>query len=237
VLQAAHQVGASRLIYTSSIHALRRIPHGTTIDESVPFDPLNAISTYDRSKAEASLAVMHAIYEGMDAVICCPTGVIGPYDFRGSEMGELIHDLVGRKLTLYVDGAYDFVDVRDVAAGLILARQTGKKGESYILSGERISVIELVKSVQEIIGKHIPRLKIPMNVAHIAARFTPIYYQLSHIKPRFTSYSLETLLSNSVISNNKARQSLGYNPRSIRESLVDTISWYLHEKNLATKGR
>jgi dihydroflavonol-4-reductase len=180
---------------------------------------------------------MHAIQEGMDAVICCPTGVIGPYDFRGSEMGELIRDLTGRKLTLYVDGAYDFVDVRDVAAGLILARQAGETGESYILSGERISVIELVKSVQEIIGKHIPRLKIPMSVARYAARFTPLYYRLSHVRPRFTAYSLETLLSNSVISNKKARQSLGYNPRRLRDSLADTISWNIQRKSLASKGR
>ena len=236
VLQAARQMGVRRLIYTSSIHALRRIPHGTTIDEQVPFDPRNAISTYDRSKAEASLAVIQAIDEGLDAVICCPTGVIGPYDFRGSEMGELIRDLIGRKLTFYVDGAYDFVDVRDVATGLILASHEGETGESYILSGERISVIELVKSVQGIIGRYIPRLKIPMKFAQWVARFTPIYYRLSHIKPRFTSYSLETIQSNSTISHNKASQSLGYNPRRIRESLVDTISWNIREKGLSSKG-
>ena len=237
VLQAARQTGVHRLVYTSSIHALRRIPHGATVDESVPFDPEHAISSYDRSKAEASLAVMQAIQAGMDAVICCPTGVIGPYDFRGSEMGELIHDLSLRKLTLYVDGAYDFVDVRDVANGLILANQKGVTGESYILSGERITVLELVKTVQEIIGKYIPRLKIPINLARFTARFTPIYYRLTHAKPRFTSYSLDTLQSNSVISNHKARRELGYNPRSLRVSLADTVQWFLQEKSFATRGR
>lgn len=234
VLQAARQAGARRLVYTSSIHALRRIPHGTTIDESVPFDPHDAISTYDRSKAEASLEVIRAIHEGMDAVICCPTGVIGPYDFRGSEMGALIHDLALGKLMLYVDGAYDFVDVRDVANGLILAREKGVTGESYILSGERISVIEVVKTVQEIIGKHIPRLKIPINLARFTARFTPLYYRLSRVKPRFTPYSLETIRSNSVISNKKAKLALGYNPRSLRESLTDTVRWFSKGTGLAT---
>ncbi|OGO64900.1 MAG: epimerase [Chloroflexi bacterium RBG_19FT_COMBO_50_10] len=231
VLLAARQAGAGRLVYTSSIHALRRIPHGTTIDETLPFDPKNAISTYDRSKAQASLEVIRAISDGMDAVICCPTGVIGPYDFRGSEMGALIHDLALCKLMLYIDGAYDFVDVRDVAKGLILARDKGVMGESYILSGERISVIEVVKTVQEIIGKYIPRLKIPLSLARFTSRFTPLYYQLSQAKPRFTSYSLETILSNSVISSAKAKLALGYNPRSLRESLTDTVHWFLQERS------
>lgn len=234
VLLAAQQAGINRLVYTSSIHALRRIPPGTTIDETVPFDPKNAISSYDRSKAEASLEVLRAIHEGMDAVICCPTGVIGPYDFRGSEMGSLIHDLALRKLMLYVDGAYDFVDVRDVAYGLILAREKGVTGESYILSGERISVIEVVKSVQVIIGKYIPRIKIPFSLARFTSKFTPLYYQLTKTKPRFTSYSLETICSNSVISCEKAKLTLGYSPRSLRESLADTVSWFLKEKSLAS---
>jgi dihydroflavonol-4-reductase len=234
VLLAARQAKTRRLVYTSSIHALRRIPAGTTIDESVPFDPINAISTYDRSKAEASLEVVRAIQDGMDAVICCPTGVIGPYDYLGSEMGSLIRDLALRKLMLYVDGAYDFVDVRDVASGLILAGQKGKTGEKYILSGERITVIEVVKTVQQIIGRYIPRLKIPLSVARITSRFTPFYYQLSHTKPRFTPYSLETIVSNSVISSDKARTLLGYNPRSLRESLSDTVHWFMQEKSLAS---
>lgn len=68
------------------------------------------------------------------------TGVIGPYDFRGSMMGSVIHSAAVRKPMFYVDGAYDFVDVRDVADGLIRAAEHGKRGESYILSGQRISV-------------------------------------------------------------------------------------------------
>ena len=100
----------------------------------------------------------------MDAVIVCPTGVIGPYDFRRSEMGQLILDCVEQKPMLYVDGAYDFVDVRDVAEGLILAGEKGRRGESYILSGERIAVLDIIKIVQEILGTRLFSLKIPFSV-------------------------------------------------------------------------
>jgi dihydroflavonol-4-reductase len=126
VIQAARSSAVRRLVYTSSIHALQRVPEGILIDESVPFDVEHAISSYDSSKASASLSVLNAVQDGMDAVIVCPTGVIGPYDFRLSEMGQLILDCVEQKPMLYVDGAYDFVDVRDVAQGLILAGEKGR---------------------------------------------------------------------------------------------------------------
>jgi nucleoside-diphosphate-sugar epimerase len=232
VIQAARNCGVRRLVYTSSIHALRRVPEGVLIDEKVPFDIEHAISSYDASKANASLEVLEAVQQGMDAVIVCPTGVIGPYDFRRSELGQLILDCMELKPMLYVDGAYDFVDVRDVAEGLILAGEKGRCGESYILSGERITVLNILKIVQEILGARLLRLKIPFTLAQLTAKVTPLYYRLTHAKPRFTSYSLATLVSNSFISHAKANQELGYHPRPMRESLRDTIQWFMKYKKL-----
>ena len=119
VLEAARHASIRRLIYTSSIHAIARAPHGVTMDESLGFDQNNPYGEYDRSKAAASLEVQKAASSGLDAVIVCPTGVIGPYDFRGSEMGEVIRSASEAHTMLYVEGAYDFVDVRDVVDGLI----------------------------------------------------------------------------------------------------------------------
>ena len=233
VIQAALTAGVKRLVYTSSIHALQRVPHGVLIDESVPFDIEHAISSYDSSKASASLEILEAVHQGMDAVIVCPTGVIGPYDFRRSEMGQLILDCVEQKPMLYVDGAYDFVDVRDVALGLILAGEKGRCGESYILSGERIAVLDIIKIVQEVLGKRLFSLKIPMDLARFTAKIMPLYYRLAHVKPRFTSYSLATITSNSFISHAKAHLELGYLPRPLRESLRDTVKWFLKNKQLS----
>jgi nucleoside-diphosphate-sugar epimerase len=233
VIQAAQTAGVKRLVYTSSIHALQRVPHGILIDESVPFDIEHSISSYDSSKANASLEVLEAVHQGMDAVIVCPTGVIGPYDFRRSEMGQLILDCVEQKPMLYVDGAYDFVDVRDVAQGLILAGEKGRSGESYILSGERIAVLDIIKIVQEVLGKRLFSLKIPMDLARLTARIMPLYYRLANVKPRFTSYSLATITSNSFISHAKAHLELGYRPRPLRESLRDTVNWFLKNKQLS----
>lgn len=229
ILRAASEKKIEKLIYTSSIHAIQRVENGM-IDESVPYDMNNPYGAYDRSKAEATLEVLNAARSGLEAVVACPTGVIGPYDFLGSMMGAVIHDAATAKPTLYVDGAYDFVDVRDVADGLISAAENGKRSESYILSGQKISVRYLLETVREITGRHFFQMNVPFDLAKFAAMFTPMYYQFANATPRFTPYSLEVLRSNSNISHAKATRELGYKPRPIFESIRDAVKWFLESR-------
>ena len=233
VIHAAMETGIQKLVYTSSIHAIKRVEDGV-IDESLPYDADNPYGAYDRSKAQATLDVQQAALSGLEAVIACPTGVIGPYDFRGSMMGHVIRTAAEKKPTLYVDGAYDFVDVRDVADGLIAVAEHGKRGESYILSGQRISVRYLLETVREITGNGFMKMKMPFELAKWAAQFTPYYYKVTKSSPRFTPYSLEVLQSNSNISHSKATRELGYQPRTLYESIADTIKWYMQRKAFAT---
>lgn len=230
ILRAAKKVKVGRFIYTSSIHALKRVEEGI-IDETLPYDPENPYGEYDRAKAEATLEVQQAAQDGLEAVIACPTGVIGPYDFRGSLMGDVIREAAASRPTLYVDGAYDFVDVRDVADGLIAAADNGSKGESYILSGQKISVRYLLETVREITGRHFFRMRVPFDLAKFASMFTPMYYSHAKVTPRFTPYSLEVLRSNANISHAKASRELGYRPRPLYDSIHDAVRWFMEYRN------
>ena len=232
VLEAARRTGIRRLVYTSSIHAIARAPHGVAMDETLGFDQNNPYGEYDRSKAAASLEVQKAAAEGLDAVIVCPTGVIGPYDFRGSEMGEVLRSASEARTMFYVEGAYDFVDVRDVADGMIAAHAHGRRGESYILSGQRLSVRYMLETVREVTGKAFASIRIPFSLAKVAARFTPWYYQRTKARPRFTPYSLEVLQSNSNISHAKAARELGYKSRPAIETIADTVRWFFENRKV-----
>ncbi|MEW6106136.1 MAG: NAD-dependent epimerase/dehydratase family protein [Bacillota bacterium] len=82
VVETCLETGVRRLVYTSSIHAIAEPPPGVVIDESLPFDPDSMAWEYDESKARATLEVLRAQDRELNPVILCPTGVIGPYDFR-----------------------------------------------------------------------------------------------------------------------------------------------------------
>ncbi len=226
VIEAAMHSGVKRFIYTSSIHAFKRIPHGTTINENTPIDPAENLAAYDKSKAEATILVLNKVKEGLPAVIACPTGVIGPYDFQKSELGELMIDWMRNKVNLGTTGSYDFVDVRDVAEGLILARDHGKVGQLYILSGHLMRISDLWKLTKELLSFKSTYINIPTGLAKVAAFFAKYYYSISKSKPKLTKYSIETLNSNAVISNSKAKSELGYSSRGLKDTLSDTFAWW-----------
>ena len=229
VVEACLRNHVQRLVYTSSIHAIKEPPKGTCINESYPYDPTSVLGDYAKSKAQASLEVIKGVKQGLDAVIVCPTGVIGPGDYKISEMGQLFLDYLKKKIKVIVDGAYDFVDVRDVAEGLILAGLKGRTGEGYILSNEQISIPNLFKLLENISGIRAPRMKVPSWLAKAAGIVSTPYYILSKRKPLVTAYSMDVLNSNSKVSSEKARRELGFSTRSIRESVSDTIAWLLEK--------
>lgn len=227
VARQARESGVRRMVYVSSIHALARPPRGTPITEDVPFDPHNAAGEYDQTKAEASLAVLAEVARGLDAVIICPTGIIGPYYSRGgSPMNRQLRSWMKPGLHFTVNGQFDFVDVRDVARAMVRAAEKGRAGHAYIVRGERVSVGQLVELVAQATGRKSTTIRVPMWLAMGTAFFAPLHARLWHRPAAFTRYALETLVSNSHISGEKTRRELGFLPRPMAETIRDTVRWF-----------
>jgi dihydroflavonol-4-reductase len=236
VVAACRATGVRRLVYTSSIHAIAEPPHGTVIKESQGFDPDHVLGDYARSKARATLLLLEEVRKGaLDAVICCPTGVIGPWDYGISNIGQLILDFASGQLKSYVRGAYDFVDVRDVANGLILAAEKGQSGRYYILCGAQVQVPELMKELESDTGYPAPTYEIPYAIARAAGVLASGYYRLLRRKPVFTAYSIDVLRSNSQVSSERAREELGFTARPWRDSIRDHVEWFRAEGMLPTR--
>ena len=226
VIAACREVGVRRLVYTSSVHAFVEPPLGTYLLETCDIDPERVRGPYARTKAEATQLVLAAGREGMDVVIGFPSGIIGPYDARPSHMGQLMLDCATGHLPASVRGAYDFVDVRDVARGLIAAAKGGRSGEGYILSGHRVTIEGLLRAVEVITGVPVPRLCLPLGFAKAVSVFMPAYYGVRRQQPRFTTYSLHVVSSNSLISHEKAEMELGVSPRPFEETVRDGLQWF-----------
>ena len=226
VIQACLDRKVRRLVYTSSIHALAEVPQGMVIDEEIPFSPEKAIGAYGKSKARASLAVLEAVAGGLDAILVCPTGVIGPYDFRPSRMGRLLLKAFKKGFQGIPEGYYDFVDVRDIALGEILAWRQGRSGETYILSGEKISLKSYLKLIQIAVGREISIIPIPLWLCKIGAFFSTLIYKINKKDPLVTKESLTIVRSNCSISCEKAKIEIGFSPRPIFETVKDTLFWF-----------
>lgn len=224
--QAALQAGVQRMVHVSSIHAFQREPHGTIVDETTPYGIENPAGSYDQTKAEGTLALMDVVKQGLDAVIACPTGIIGPHDYLGSEMGDFLVQATQRKLHLLVAGAYDFVDVRDVVNGLLLAAEKGRAGEAYILSGTHIQMTQLHTIAQNLTKTHSPHIQLPFNIALAFAQLMQHMYRWTNTTPQFTPYSLHTIKDNALFSCAKAQTELGYHSRPLRETIADTLAWH-----------
>lgn len=233
VIDACRLHGVKRLVYTSSVHALPEGENGEPITEEADFNAEKLFGAYARTKAEATKRVLHAVEQGLDAVICFPSGVVGPFDFRGSEAGRLVRDYATNKLPAYIDGEYNFVDVRDVVNGILLAAEKGKTGEGYILAGERMNLdtfFNILASFEPNMKK--PSLKIPIPIATAAAWLTESTCRVFNIKPLFTVYAIKVLQSNCNISSLKAQRELGYTARPIRESIADALQWLKDNKRI-----
>lgn len=238
VIDACRACGVSRLVYTSSVHAIAEPPHGTVIDESLPFDPDRVLGDYARSKSRATLLLLEEAQKGrLDAVVCCPTGVIGPWDYSISNIGQLILDFASGHLKSYVRGAYDFVDVRDVAEGLVLAAEKGQSGRHYIFSGAQVQVPELMKELERNIGYPAPTYEIPSAIARAAGVLASVYYRLIRRRPVFTAYSIDVLRSNSQVSSARAHEELGLITRPWQESIRDHVAWFQAEGMLPERRK
>ncbi len=226
----------ARLVYVSSVHALPEKPHGETITEVSHFDPDAVVGLYAKSKAETAEAVLRMTREqGLDAVIVHPSGIMGPHDFGRTHLTQLITDYMNGGLTACVKGGYDFVDVRDVAKGVLLAAEKGRAGECYLLSNRCYGIRELLDLVGEVSGRRKVLTVLPMWFARGTARMAELYYEIRRQPPLYTPYSLYTLTTNANFSHEKATRELGYETRDMRETLRDTLRWLYESGRLREK--
>lgn len=217
--------GAAKLVHVSSVHAIPEKPPGETITETGCFDPETVEGFYAKTKAEATAFVLAAAGRGLDVTVVHPSGITGPFDYGRGHLTTLIIDYCKRRLTAGIDGGYDFVDVRDVADGILAACDTGRPANCYILSNRFFTVREILEMLHEITGQKPVRTFLPLWFVKATAPFAELYYKILRQPPLYTAYSIYTLNSNALFSHEKADRELGYKTRDMRETLEDTVIW------------
>ena len=216
----------AKLVYVSSVHAIPELDEDKEMTEVTAFNPDSVHGIYAKTKAEATEYVLQAVKnKGLNACVVHPSGIIGPNDFGKTHLTQMISEFANGHLNACVKGKYDFVDVRDVANGVIAAIEKGKKGECYILSNKQIYIRDILDIVADVLGVKKIKTMVPIWLAKIGAPICEAYYNMKNKTPLFTSYSLYTVTSNSNFSHKKADEELGYTNRNFNDTIKDTVEF------------
>lgn len=210
-------------VYVSTTNVFKNTPKKEIVYETKNFVSDDKTGLYAITKSEATSYVLDLSEKGLNCSVIHPSAIIGPRDYMNGLMTSMILMFLQGKLPASVNGAYDLVDVRDVANALISASYQGKQGENYIIAGHQRKITALINEVAALTNKKKMRFTLPYWFVSLV---TPLYEWYCHkkgMKVLYTKNALLAVKSNSNFSIKKAKEDLNYSPRPLEETLVDTI--------------
>ncbi len=226
VLQAAHDCGVRRIVYTSSVGTLGLRPDGEPADEKAPVSLAKMTGHYKRSKYLAERVAEEWAAKGLPVVIVNPSAPVGERDVKPTATGQMILDFLRGKLRAYVETGLNLVDVRDVAAGHILAAEKGRVGEKYILGNRNMTLKSILDTLAEIAERPAPRVKLPHWVPLAAAY---VDAGLSRLRRRSPSIPLDAVRLSKhkmFFDSSKAVRELGLPQTPVEVPLRRAVQWF-----------
>ena len=233
VIEVSKRSGIKKVIHISSVHAVEETPTNVPYSENRPYKTQSA-EAYDFSKATGEQIMLQQAGATFEVVVLRPSSVVGPFDFKPSEMGKALLDFYNEKIPALPEGGYNFVDVRDVANSIIESITSGRNGEIYLLSGSYYSLKNLSLLVKKITKKKVPQIVIPYKILRFALPLISIYSKLTGAAPVFTLAALDALRNGHPnMDHSKASKELGHNCRSMEQTLTDFYKWQHDQKIIA----
>lgn len=215
-----------KLVYVGSTGGIPELPHGEKIKEVTEVDLDKVKGWYSKSKAMATNNVYTAIKKrGLKACVVYPTGIFGPNDYAISETTSTIIKIIKGEMPVGIDGSFNMVDVRDLAAGCIAAADKGRIGEGYILGNEVIRFKTMSRIIAKETGCKPVKFFLPIFIAERIAKRMERRAAKTGEMPMMTTFSVYNLKRNNQFDYSKAQRELGYTTRPLEETLRDQIKW------------
>jgi dihydroflavonol-4-reductase len=232
VMEECLRAGVERVVYTSSAAALGPAADGKAATERQPYTGARLGIPYVDSVHGAEAEAMRLANDGLPVVCVSPSMCLGGGDHLLSSTRLVRSFLLGR-IPVYTDGAVGIVDVRDVAAGHLLAEMGGKAGERYILSGRNFTFERLFADLGRLSGVPTP-VRIPNGPAALAAAVLSVRGRSWPLTPAEVRAAGHSWTYRSA----KAQRALGWRARPHEETLEATVAWHLereHERIARTR--
>ncbi|HYZ17100.1 MAG TPA: hopanoid-associated sugar epimerase [Candidatus Acidoferrum sp.] len=237
VLAAAREARVPRTIHTSSVAAIGVRGDGAPADETYQSPPEALIGAYKRSKYLAEAEARRAAEHGQDVVIVNPTTPVGPWDAKPTPTGEIVVRFLNGRMPAYVDTGLNLVDVRDVAAGHLLAYERGVSGQRYILGNENLTLRELLERLAGITGIAPPRVRLPRAVPLAYAAIGEYVLAPLGVRPDVSLESVRMAKQRMWYDAGKAARELGMPHSPVTQALAEAVTWFREHGYVARRTR
>jgi len=231
VLEAAGAAGCSRIVYTSTVGCIGlpdAFPGKTATDETAPAVEANFRGNhYKISKLRAEEVALQ-LAKRFPVVIVNPSAPVGPRDVKPTPTGQVIVDFLNHNMPAYLDTGLNWVHVRDVAVGHILAAEKGRVGERYILGnaeGNR-TMKEAFAVLEGLTGIRGPKFQVPYGVAWLAACGDEFKSKFTGKPPRAPLAGVRMASHKMFFNPAKAIRELGLPQTPPKQALADAVEWF-----------
>ena len=231
VLSSAASAGCSRVVYTSTVGCigLPAEKNGvvTPTDETAFCSEAQMSNHYKRSKWQAEQVALELAKKN-PIVIVNPSAPVGPRDVKPTPTGQIIVDFLKRKLPAFLDTGLNWVHVRDVAMGHILAAERGRIGERYILGNAEgnWTLQQALKILEEITGIPAPKMRVPYSVAYTAALVDESISKITGKPPKAPIAGVRMAKYKMFFNPAKAIRELNLPQTPPKQALADAVDWF-----------
>jgi dihydroflavonol-4-reductase len=228
VLDACVDQGVKKIVYTSSVVRYGGQGLDKQSNENSPFVMGSTGELYSISKYQSQELAEQYARDGLNLCIVNPTLPIGPGDIGPTPTGRYLIGMIKNPVVVYTDSVTNAGDVRDIAAGHILAMDKGEKGRSYILGGlEDVSMKAFIELSFRILNKKKPVLKISGRAFEAIGYLMEMYAEfVSGEAPVVTSQAARASAMGLRADCSRAQKELGYTCRPLEDSIRDAIAWF-----------
>jgi dihydroflavonol-4-reductase len=237
LLEAAAASRVKRAVVAGSALAVGVNRTPKPLDESASWAEHSFDLQYANIRRQAELSALAHASANFAVMTVCPAFTFGPDDPVGAPANKLVHSVIGKKLRFTLPIGFGALDVRDFASGVVLAAERGRSGQRYLLSGENITVNQLLEQVAEIAGVRAPHFVPPTPLLRALVGVLEVVSAIRGKPAPLTREVLQIIGRYAWYDTSKARSELGWSSRPLRETLIDTIRWLQDRQPAASSAQ
>jgi nucleoside-diphosphate-sugar epimerase len=226
LISLAKQKHIKRFIHTSSVVVFGIHSEIKNITEDMPKAGKDSWINYVSTKTATEEIILNN--QEIDKVIINPTHIIGPGD--RNNWARLIKMVAEQKLPSIPNGAGSFVDVRNVASGIITAFHKGRNGENYLLGGTDLNFKQFVSKVADKLNVKPTKVQLPNFLLKTLAYSKNFVSRITNKEPDITPESVALISDLYACDSTKARSELNYSTNDFDKTLNDTIAFLKQEE-------